>query len=178
MSKKVNVVKKYEVTINVDDVNEALKANLQMFEEHLPDGLDPREADQNPVSFADNPYYNRDVFLAYGAATATFEKAARGQRDWQKKLEAQRDDEVRRNGELAETTRIDARRIKSEELEAIFEKQATLMQTLFEVLAHREWTGAEDFYDTREKLFSGTASSTQKRIKPTAASLLKSVNYK
>ena len=178
MSKKANVVQKYEVTINMDDVTEALKANLQMYDEHLPDGLDPREADQNPVSFADNPYYNRDVFLAYGAATATFEKAARGQRDWQKKLEAQRDDEVRRNGELAETTRIDARRIKSEALEAIFEHQATLMQTLFEVLAHREWTGADDFYDTREKLFSGTASSTQKRIKPTAASLLKSVNSK
>lgn len=175
MSKKVNVVKKHEVTINMDDVTEALKANLQMFDEHLPDGLDPRDADQNPVSFADNPYYNRDVFLAYGAATATFEKAARGQRDWQKKLEAQRDDEVRRNGELAETTRIDARRIKSEALEALFEYQATLMQTLFEVLAHREWTGADDFYDTREKLFSGTASSTQKRIKPTVASLLKSI---
>lgn len=175
MSKKVNVVKKHEVTINMDDVNNAIKANIQMFDEHLPQGLDPREADQNPVSFADNPYYNRDVFLAYGAATATFEKAAQGQRDWQKKLEAQYDDEVRRNGELAETTRIDARRIKSEGLEAMFEMQATMMQTLFEVLAHREWTGAADFYDTREKLFSGTASSTQKRIKPTAASLLKSI---
>ena len=175
MSKKVNVVKKHEVTINMDDVNNAIKANIQMFDEHLPQGLDPREADQNPVSFADNPYYNRDVFLAYGAATATFEKAAQCQRDWQKKLEAQYDDEVRRNGELAETTRIDARRIKSEGLEAMFEMQATMMQTLFEVLAHREWTGAADFYDTREKLFSGTASSTQKRIKPTAASLLKSI---
>tara|TARA_R100001460_G_scaffold4744_3_gene13297 strand:- start:333 stop:863 length:531 start_codon:yes stop_codon:yes gene_type:complete len=175
MSKKVNVVKKHEVTINMDDVNNTIKANVQMFDEHLPQGLDPREADQNPVSFADNPYYNRDVFLAYGAATATFEKAAQGQRDWQKKLQAQYDDEVRRNGELAETTRIDARRIKSEALEAIFEMQATAMQTLFEVLAHREWTGAADFYDTREKLFSGTASSTQKRIKPTAASLLKSI---
>ena len=175
MSKKVNVVKKHEVTINMNDVNDTLKANIQMFDEHLPDGLDPRDADQNPVSFADNPYYNRDVFLAYGAATATFEKAAQGQRDWQKKLEAQRDDEVRRNGELAETTRIDARRIKSEALEAIFEHQQTLMQHLFEMLADREWTGAADFYDTREKLFSGTASSTQKRIKPTAASLLKSI---
>ena len=175
MTKKVNIVKKHAVEINMADVNATLKANVHMFEEHVSDGLDPRDEDQNPVSFADNPYYNRDLFLAYGAATATFEKAAQGQRDWQKKLEAQRDDEVRRNGELAETTRIDARRIKSEALEAIFEHQATLMQTLFEVLAHREWTGAADFYDTREKLFSGTASSTQKRIKPTAASLLKSI---
>jgi len=82
MSKKVNVVKKHEVHINMNDVNATLKANIEMFTEHLPDGLDPRDADQNPVSFADNPYYNRDVFLAYGAATATFEKAAQGQRDW------------------------------------------------------------------------------------------------
>jgi len=175
MTKKVNVIRKHEVTINMEEVNQTLIANITMLDGHLADGLDPRSEDQNPVSFADNPYYNRDVFLAYGAATATFEKAAQGQRDWQKKLEVQRDDEVRRNGELAETTRIDARLAKSQALEAIFEHQATSTQLLFEILAHRVWTGAADFYDTREKLFSGTTSSTQSRIKPTAASLLKAV---
>tara|TARA_R100001510_G_C7647506_1_gene204826 strand:- start:972 stop:1514 length:543 start_codon:yes stop_codon:yes gene_type:complete len=179
MAKKVNTVKKHAVTINMNDVNEAFKATINMFAEHVGEALDPRDSDatagQNPVSFADNPYYNRDVFLVFGAATATFEKAAQGQRDWQKKLEVQRDDEIRRNGELAETTRIDARRIKSEALEAVFENMQTLMQMQFEVLADREWTGKEDFYDTREKLFSGTTSTTQKRIKPTAASLLASV---
>jgi hypothetical protein len=174
MTKK-NVVKKHDVLINMNDVDKALVASIEMLDGHLSDGLDPRSEDQNPVSFADNPYYNRDVFLAYGAATATFEKAAQGQRDWQKKLEAQRDDEVRRNGELAETTRIDARLAKSQALEAIFEHQATLNQLQFEILAHRVWTGAADFYDTREKLFSGTVSNTQSRIKPTAASLLKAV---
>lgn len=174
MTKK-NVVKKHDVLINMNDVDKALVASIEMLDGHLADGLDPRAEDQNPVSFADNPYYNRDVFLAYGAATATFEKAAQGQRDWQKKLEAQRDDEVRRNGELAETTRIDARLAKSQALEAIFEHQATLNQLQFEILAHRVWTGAADFYDTREKLFSGTVSNTQSRIKPTAASLLKAV---
>jgi len=175
MTKKTNVIRKHEVTINMNDVDKALVASIEMLDGHLSDGLDPRGEDQNPVSFADNPYYNRDVFLAYGAATATFEKAAQGQRDWQKKLEAQRDDEVRRNGELAETTRIDARLAKSQALEAIFEHQATLNQLQFEILAHRVWTGAADFYDTREKLFSGTVSNTQSRIKPTAASLLKAV---
>ena len=175
MTKKVNVIRKHEVTINMEEVNQTLIANITMLDGHLADGLDPRSEDQNPVSFADNPYYNRDVFLAYGAATATFEKAAQGQRDWQKKLEVQRDDEVRRNGELAETTRIDARLAKSQALETIFEHQATLNQLQFEILAHRDWTGAADFYDTREKLFSGTTSSTQSRIKPTAASLLKAV---
>jgi len=175
MTKKTNVIRKHEVTINMNDVDKALVASIEMLDGHLSDGLDPRSEDQNPVSFADNPYYNRDVFLAYGAATATFEKAAQGQRDWQKKLEAQRDDEVRRNGELAETTRIDARLAKSQALEAIFEHQATLNQLQFEILAHRVWTGAADFYDTREKLFSGTVSNTQSRIKPTAASLLKAV---
>ena len=174
MTKK-NVVKKHDVLINMDDVDKALIASIEMLDGHLADGLDPRSEDQNPVSFADNPYYNRDVFLAYGAATATFEKAAQGQRDWQKKLEVQRDDEVRRNGELAETTRIDARLAKSQALEAIFEHQAALNQLQFEILAHRVWTGAADFYDTREKLFSGTVSNTQARIKPTAASLLKAV---
>ena len=175
MTKKTNVIRKHEVTINMNDVDKALVASIEMLDGHLSDGLDPRSEDQNPVSFADNPYYNRDVFLAYGAATATFEKAAQGQRDWQKKLEAQRDDGVRRNGELAETTRIDARLAKSQALEAIFEHQATLNQLQFEILAHRVWTGAADFYDTREKLFSGTVSNTQSRIKPTAASLLKAV---
>jgi hypothetical protein len=175
MTKKTNVIRKHEVTINMNDVHNALAASIEMLDGHLADGLDPRSEDQNPVSFADNPYYNRDVFLAYGAATATFEKAAQGQRDWQKKLEVQREDEVRRNGELAETTRIDARLAKSQALEAIFEHQATLNQLQFEILAHRVWTGAPDFYDTREKLFSGTVSNTQSRIKPTAASLLKAV---
>jgi hypothetical protein len=176
MTKKtVNVVKKHEVTINMDEVNQALIASINMIDGHTQDGLDPRSEDQNHVSFADNPYYNRDIFLAYGAATATFEKAAQGQRDWQKKLETQRDDEVRRNGEHAETTRVDARLQKSQALEAIFETQATLMQCQFEILANRTWTNAADFYDTREKLFNGMTSSTQSRIKPTAASLLKNI---
>ena len=173
--KNVKVVRKHEVTIDMDAVNATLVSNIHMLDGHLKDGLDPRSEDQNPVSFADNPYYNRDVFLTYGATCATFEKAAQGQREWQKKLETQRDDEVRRNGELAETTRIDQRLAKSQALEAVFEHEAALAQAKFELMAHREWTGYKDFYDTREKLFSGMVSSTQKRIKPTAASLLKGI---
>ena len=173
--KNVNVVKKHEVLVDMNAVDKTLVSNIETLDGHLADALDPREEDQNPVSFADNPYYNRDVFLTYGATCANFEKSAEGQRDWQKKLETQRDDEVRRNGELAETTRIDQRLAKSQALEAVFEHEAALAQAKFELMAHREWTGYKDFYDTREKLFSGMVSSTQKRIKPTAASLLKGI---
>ena len=70
MTKKVNIVKKHAVEINMADVNATLKANVHMFEEHVSDGLDPRDEDQNPVSFADNPYYNRDLFLAEEAGSA------------------------------------------------------------------------------------------------------------
>ena len=93
--KNVNVVKKHEVLVDMNAVDKTLVSNIEMLDGHLADALDPREEDQNPVSFADNPYYNRDVFLTYGATCANFEKSAEGQRDWQKKLETQRDDEVR-----------------------------------------------------------------------------------
>ena len=60
MTKKtVNVVKKHEVTINMDEVNQALIASINMIDGHTEDGLDPRDADQNHVSFADNPYLNQ-----------------------------------------------------------------------------------------------------------------------
>lgn len=179
MTKKT-VVQKHEVIIDMDAVDAAFVSMVTMLSGDIGAALDPADEDGNEVSFADNPYYNRDVWLAFGATTAAYEKAAAGQRSWQAKLEAQRDDEVRRNGELADTTQIDKRLDKSRALESIFEHRATLDQLLFETLADRTWTNAQDFYAAREALFSGSSTNTQKspKAQPTADTILQRRNRK
>jgi len=136
------------------------------------EAFDPQQEDQNPVSFADNPNYNRNAYILFGQLVAKCEKATINTGQYIMKLEQAVEDEKAKNPAAPDTEMLDKRIAKAyadQENSAVL---AHALEVFFEVCVDRTWTDHKDFQSTLDQLFGGTATSTQSRIQPTKDSAL------
>jgi len=136
------------------------------------EAFDPREEDQNPVSFADNPNYNRNSYILFGQLVAKCEKATINTGQYIMKLEQAVEDEKAKNPAAPDTVMLDKRIAKAYADQTNSAILAHAFEILFEVCVDRTWTDHKDFQSTLDQLFGGTATSTQSRIQPTKDSAL------
>jgi len=141
------------------------------------EAFDPRaigdaDGDQNPVSFADNPNYNRNSYILFGQLVAKCEKTTSNTGRYIMQLEQKIEDEKSRNPVAPDTEMLEKRLQKAHADQANSALLAHAFEIFFEVCVDRTWTNPDDFQSTINHLFGGTATSTQSRIQPTKDSAL------
>jgi len=177
MTKKVTSVRGTSIEIKeANAITDALvlSANHEMLDpKHTVDAFTGEiiEGDVNPVSFADNPNYNRNAYINMGKMVAAMEKALDGTTTYINKLEDAIADENQRNGKQANTVNLDTRLDKAVAERETYAVWFHGLVEAFEMMVNRVWTGRDDFYQNLDQLFDNTATSTKNSIKPTKVQL-------